>query len=122
MIVGYFRDALIAAAAVCIITIAGIATYSVCALLKERQKQKMGGRVSKNYPDTTFEGDPHAPWYEPVEHFCDECKYYEPGCGGFGICASMWDALKKNYGGDKIGLAAECIVECGNTCEDWEEL
>lgn len=31
--------------------------------------------MSKNYPDTTFEGDPSAPWNEKCEHVCSTCAH-----------------------------------------------
>ena len=47
-----------------------------------------------NYPDTTYETDPDAPWNQPdpwIEHSCDECIRYnmipsEIGNSKYGFC------------------------------------
>lgn len=70
--------------------------------------------MPSNYPDTTYAGDPRAPWNEPERRICAECAYYVESPEDCGICA-------RRYEGGNAVQAADCIVSDGGCCEDWEE-
>lgn len=77
--------------------------------------------MSKNYPDTTFEGDPSAPWNEETYRMCETCAHYyeSPVVGDVGICGEKWRrALCREL---RAVEAAECITYYDGACDEWKE-
>lgn len=78
--------------------------------------------MPSNYPDTTFGGDPSAPWNEEAYRACGNCSHYceSSSTSDVGICErKWWRALSKVLAASE---AAECITYYDEEgCEDWEE-
>lgn len=70
-----------------------------------------------NYPDSTWAGDPHAPWNQPepwLGRTCGECRLCGVGCGKI-LVPCIVDAIDSGDGNDVVGTTAG-----SEACESFE--
>lgn len=73
-----------------------------------------------NYPDTTWPGDPSAPWNEQDDLWCADCRHYFPGDSDYGICGYEFGLIAQRELTPE--RAARCITSYDYAnCAHWEE-
>ncbi len=80
--------------------------------------------MPSSYPDTTYAGDPRAPWNEPDGRACCECAHWHSIDDDRGICDEMFGRVVfagKPDTGMLCDAAAMCVTFDDDACARWEE-
>ena len=81
---------------------------------------------ASNYPETTYDGDPRAPWNEKPERTCANCTAWHQIClSDYGVCEEMVD-MRPMRSLDEIPdlcdeIAEEWATDSSYGCDGWEE-
>ena len=76
--------------------------------------------MSKNYPDTTFEGDPTAPWNDGDAISCENCALmYE--IFDTMVCTHKIDPRKCTDAAEVIAEVEASQVFSFEWCQNWEK-
>lgn len=75
--------------------------------------------MSKNYPDTTFEGDPTAPWNEETPKRCSTCSFAYAMFGDL-ACMRRIDVSMCKSAQDVVAEVEQAMVLDFDSCVLWE--
>lgn len=77
-----------------------------------------------NLPDTTYAGDPRAPWNEPEGRECCECAHWHSIDDDRGICDEKFRSVAfagEPDAGMICDAATMCVTFDDDACASWEE-